>query len=288
MTVARPRSVRPSAVRAAVALALVLALAGRAAIAADACPDVPDDETGGRRAAAKEQFAKAEEAEAAGDRQGAVRRYACSLKLVPHPSTAYNLGTTAEKTGDLSMAVDAFKMYLSLAPDADDRAAIEARVARLEAKLAELRHDFPLEPAAPPAPAPVPSAAPPTASGRASAAPVAVVPAAPPESVHPHRTAGLVTLAGGAVALGTGVAFNLIARSKMSDCYREFAAGQSGALDQCDAARPFAYGSYGLFALSGALGVASLTLLLWNGETDTTLAFAPTPSGGTLLATGRF
>src|SRR5262252_11168704 len=91
------------------ALALLLTLFPlRGAGAAETCPDVPDSDAGARRAHAKEQFAKAEEAEAAGDRQTAVKRYACSLKLVPHPSTAYNLGTAAEKSGDVSMAIDAF------------------------------------------------------------------------------------------------------------------------------------------------------------------------------------
>src|SRR6266851_4596252 len=95
---------------------------------AETCPDVPDDEVALRRSMAKEWFAKAEEAEAGGDRQGAIRRYACSLNLAPHPSTAYNLGTVAEKSGDLSMAVDGFRTYLKLAPEATDRPAIEARI----------------------------------------------------------------------------------------------------------------------------------------------------------------
>ena len=85
---------------------------------AETCPDVPDDEVALRRSIAKEWFAKAEEAEATGDKQAAVRRYACSLGLAPHPSTAYNLGTVAEKSGDLSMALDGFRSYLKLAPDA--------------------------------------------------------------------------------------------------------------------------------------------------------------------------
>src|SRR5262245_2307624 len=134
-----------------VAACLVLCLlspAGRA-LAAETCPDVPEEDTTARRAMAKDWFAKAEEAESAGDRQLAARRYACSLKLVPHPSTAYNLGTAAEKSGDLSMAVDAFKMYLNLAPDAADRALVQARIARLEAKLAELRQQLEAKPITP-------------------------------------------------------------------------------------------------------------------------------------------
>src|SRR4051812_35514278 len=87
----------------------VLAWGALATARAETCPDVPDDEVALRRSMAKEWFAKAEESEAAGDKQAAVRRYACSLNLAPHPSTAYNLGTVAEKSGDLSMAVDGFR-----------------------------------------------------------------------------------------------------------------------------------------------------------------------------------
>jgi hypothetical protein len=103
-----------------------------------------------------------------------------------------------------------------------------------------------------------------------------------------HRVAGLVTLGGAVGALGVGIAFNLVARAKMNDCRAQFPNNPTQALDQCDAARPFAYGSYGLFAASGALGVTGLTLLLWRTENGTTVSWAPSPGGGAVLATGRF
>lgn len=259
---------------------LLLLMSPPASAAGDACPDVAPEDTSGRRAMAKEQFAKAEQAEAEGDRQTAVRRYACSLKLVPHPSTAYNLGTTAEKAGDLSMAVEAFKMYLALAPDANDRAAVEARVSRLEAKLADLRSQVPqLPPGGPSANGAAPAATPTPARSP--------IPPPPPPRAG-RRMAGLITLGGAAATLGTGIAFNLVARAKMSDCYDLFPRDATRALSQCDGAKPFAYGSYGLFALSGALGITGITLLLWHPESGPSVAWAPAPGGGALLASGRF
>jgi tetratricopeptide (TPR) repeat protein len=278
--------------RAALALfAFVVAAAPLAARAAETCPEVPDEEVALRRSLAKEWFAKAEEAEAGGDRQGAIRRYACSLSLAPHPSTAYNLGTVAEKSGDLSMAVDGFRTYLKLAPEATDRPAIEARIAALEARIAELRKDIaPKTPAEGAPPAPV-----------APIAPLAGTPSPAPEgpaaSPHPHRTAGLVVGGGALVALGAGVVLNVMARSKMSDCFSQWKAKMSSsALDTCDDAKPLAYGSYALFGVAGAAAVVGGVLLLWTPEPggasddapEVALAPALLPGGAALVASGHF
>jgi predicted TPR repeat methyltransferase len=146
-----------------------------------------------RRSIAKEWFAKAEESEASGDRQAAIRRYACSLSLAPHPSTAYNLGTVAEKSGDLSAALDGFRTYLKLAPEATDRPAIEARIAALDARVAELRKE--IAPKA--APAALPAAPQPPAAVAPGAAPPPL-PGPSPSAAHRKRTAGLITGAGAA------------------------------------------------------------------------------------------
>ena len=246
---------------------------------------------------AKEWFAKAEEAEAGGDRQAAIRRYACSLNLAPHPSTAYNLGTVAEKSGDLSMAVDGFRTYLKLATEATDRPAIEARIVALEAKIAELRKDIAPK-TAEPAPAQAP-AGPPAGAGAPVPAPVAA-PAGPAASnagaaAHRRHKAGWITGAGAVVALGAGVGLNLMARSKMSTCFSQYSQGVSGALDRCDEAKPLAYGSYALFAAAGVAGAVGAALLLWTPDAaaqepapEVALAPALVPGGAGLVASGRF
>ena len=255
---------------------------------------MPDDEVALRRSMAKEWFAKAEEAEAGGDRQAAIRRYACSLNLAPHPSTAYNLGTVAEKSGDLSMAVDGFRTYLKLATEATDRPAIEARIVALEAKIAELRKDI-----APKAAEPAPAVAPPSAAPPLPTPVAAPAVPAPPSTAgaaaHRRHTAGWITGAGAVGALGAGLALNVMARSKMSTCFSQFSEGVSGALDRCDEARPLAYGSYALFAAAGVTGVVGAALLLWTPdaaaqEPAPEVALAPTlvPGGAGLVASGRF
>jgi tetratricopeptide (TPR) repeat protein len=270
---------------------------------AETCPEVPDDEVALRRSVAKEFFAKAEEAEAAGDKQAAIRRYACSLGLAPHPSTAYNLGTVAEKSGDLSMALDGFRTYLKLAPEATDRPAIEARIMALEAKISELRKDIAAKPATDAAatPATTTGAAPPTAPGAATrpTAPAAGAAnrGAADAGARSRHVAGWIMGTGAVAALGTGVVLNLVARSKMNTCSTQWAATMAGsALDYCDQAKPFAYTSYALFGVAGVAGAVSA--LLFFSQPDTTppddtatapeLGLVPTNGGAALVASGRF
>jgi len=273
-------------------IAFVVAAGPIAARAAETCPEVPDEEVALRRSLAKEWFAKAEEAEAGGDRQAAIRRYSCSLNLAPHPSTAYNLGTVAEKSGDLSAALDGFRTYLKLAPEATDRPTIEARIAAIEARIAELRKDIAPKkaPDVPPAQSPV-VASPPVVTTPAPA------PTGPPPVAHPHRTAGLVVGGGAVLALGAGLALNLVARSKMSDCYSQWKMKMSSsALDTCDDAKPFAYTSYALFGVAGAAAVVGGVLMLWTPESGGAsddgpeVGFAPSllPGGAGFVASGHF
>jgi hypothetical protein len=275
---------------AALALLAFLAAWGWLATArAETCPEVPDDEVAMRRSLAKEWFARAEEAEAAGDKQAAVRRYACSLSLAPHPSTAYNLGTVAEKSGDLSMAVDGFRTYLKLAPEATDRPAIEARIATLEDKIVELRKQIAPKPPETPAPAP-------PGTGVVTTPPPALPAPAPAPDHSGRRIAAWITLGGAVATLATGVAFNLEARSKMDACNKGWAVHDVRALDRCDEAKPFAYGSYALFGAAGALGAVSAVLLIssadgggaeaTSGTTD--IGLVPTRGGAAFVASGRF
>ncbi|HEV3030883.1 MAG TPA: hypothetical protein VG319_04535 [Polyangia bacterium] len=277
--------------RALLCLTAFVLASGPVAARAETCPELPDSEVALRRSMAKEWFAKAEEAEAAADRASAIRRYACSLALAPHPSTAYNLGTVAEKSGDLSLALDGFRTYLKLAPEATDRPSVEARIIALDARIADLRQrigpktgaEEPARtgPGAPPVGAPAPPAANP-------ASPVGTAPA------RESHLAAWITGAGALAALGGGLALNFMARSKMTTCFNQFDAGTAGALDRCDEAKPLAYGSYALFGIGGAAAVVSAALMLWAPGGATTekapTAFAPAfvPGGAAFVASGHF
>lgn len=284
-----PRSGKAAFVRRLLPPLLVMALsASGQAWAQQVCPDAPPDDTVTRRSLAREWFAKAESSEANGDRESAVRQYACSLRLVPHPATAYNLGTAAERSGDLSMASDAFRAYLKLLPDAPDRSHIEARIARLDADVADLRRQIYLD-KSPPG---TTYAKPPTAEASATKKPPAPEPT-PLEAPRSdgYRTAAWIVLGGGGAALVTGVAFNLVSRDKMNTCRDPVLRMNSAAAanDACDLARPFAYGSYALFGLAAALSATGIGILVWGGGSgDVALAPAPTPGGGALLVSGRF
>jgi hypothetical protein len=273
---------------------VVFSLACQLGVArAETCPEVPDDEVALRRSMAKEWFAKAEEAEAAGDKQAAIRRYACSLGLAPHPSTAYNLGTVAEKSGDLAMAVDGFRSYLKLAPEATDRPTIEARIVALEAKISDLRKEIAPKSDAPATASAVATPAPGVAARPPGASPA---PAARDTSGHARRVAAWSAGGVAIAALGTGLALNLEARSKMSSCSSQWNATKTGsALDLCDQAKPFAYGSYALFGVAGAAAAVSALFFLWQPDAATAdepaapeVGLLPTVGGASLVASGRF
>ena len=123
------------------------------------CPTEIPAASSTRRALAKDWFSRAEAAEAASDPIGAVKAYQCSLRLVPHAFTAFNLGRLAERTGDLELAVESFNTYLKLSPEAQDKTEIEAKLAALNERIRSLRTEqLPLPPpgtaTAPPVPDP--------------------------------------------------------------------------------------------------------------------------------------
>lgn len=277
----RPR-LRPllGATLAATLLVLAPGLAG-----ANECPERPPGNNE-RRALAKEFFSRAESAERAGDDLAAIKAYACSMRMVPHPFTAYNLARVAEKAGDLDLALSSYRHYLTLKPDAQDRPDIEKRIASLEDRIAAVRDAASVpEPARPPEPAPEPSAAP-------EPPPVLRTAESPPARDEERPLLGPTewVIAGvGAAALVAGVVFNVGARSKMNDC--RSLAGENrlaAARDACDAARPFAYTSYALFGAAGVAAVADL-VLIWGRRNETErLAVAPLPGGLALSWGGRF
>jgi hypothetical protein len=278
------------------ALVLVLGMATVSLPArADDCPDNVPAASRERRALAKDWFSRAESADAANDPIGAVKAYQCSLKMVPHAFTAFNLGRLAERTGDLELAVDAFSTYVKLAPESPDRPQIEAKIAALGERIHALRAEqtpanpavvTPAVPAKPTSEPPLDlKPAPPAEATPAEKEPVA---SESPSSFSLAKAAPWIIGGAGVLALGAGVALNLSARGKMSDCRQLADQGQNdAALAACDAAPARAYASYALFGVAAAAAIADGVLLYLTKEhSERTIAASPLP-GGALLS-GRF
>ncbi len=253
-----------------------------------------------RRARAKEWFGRAEAAESAGEPIAAVKAYQCSLRMVPHAFTAFNLARLAEKTGDLELAAESYDAYLKLAPEAPDRAVVSGKIKILSDRIAELRRSQVPDP---PPPDPLPAeGTPPVGQGpTVTSEPPTDLPLPPPSPPDTESPPGLAetrrphpavyVLGGVAVgALTGGVMLNLGARTKMDECRRLAREGQSQAAGTaCDAARPRAYASYILLGVAGATAVADAILLLMSTRpSENRITLVPLPDGATFLARLKF
>ena len=110
---------------------LSAAFADVVAPAAPAAPSVP---AGPPTAAALEQaasqFQAAHRAFDGGDYESARVHYEAAFRLVPHPSTQYNLALTCERLLDYDAAIEAFERFLAVPPAAADTEAGRAEQAR--------------------------------------------------------------------------------------------------------------------------------------------------------------
>lgn len=275
-----------------VATVLVMLCAAGTARAQDCPTDLPED-AGQRRQLAKKWFSKGEAAAKAGDDLGAMKAYQCSLTVVPHAFTAYNVGQMAEKIGDLDGAINSYNQYLTLAPDAKDAKEVSDRVEVLKQRLAKVKggdnagpplekliektkEDAFLEP--PPSDKPN----------------LNVVPGAElserrrREAVY--RTAAWVAAVGGGALLIGGVVSNVLARSQMKTCNSEYAQGnQSAAESACSNAKPLAYLSYGLIGVGAAAVVTGTVLMFVHPGASDNVAVNVLPEGGLALHwSGRY
>jgi hypothetical protein len=257
---------------------ILLSLAVPAAALAQDCPTEIPASSRDRRALAKEWFGRAEAAESVSNPIAAAKAYQCSLRIVPHAFTAFNLGRLAEKTGDLELALEAFNTYLQLAPEAQDRKDIEGKISALSTRITALRNEQNPTITIPPVTGPpVTEPVGPTATTRPPGGPLpdlrpnppdpsnAVVDRAPPPEgpglkLHP----GVYVASGVAVAsLVGGIALNLSARGKMDDCHSLADQKMTEAADKaCKAARPRAFTSYALFGVAAAAAAAD-AFFIW-------------------------
>ncbi|HET9987711.1 MAG TPA: hypothetical protein VFQ65_04310, partial [Kofleriaceae bacterium] len=108
-------------------LALIVVLAAAGGAAADPHKPAPDKFT----AAAAKIFDKAVAAETAHEWRTAVGLYQQAFDLSPHPNAIFNVAALEAEHGEIEQALVAYQTYLELAPTANDRAQVEARMTEL-------------------------------------------------------------------------------------------------------------------------------------------------------------
>jgi tetratricopeptide (TPR) repeat protein len=288
-------------------------LFGPAVARAAECPASSPEDPQERRKFAKEWFGTAEAAENAGNDAEATRAYACSYKMVAHPFTAYNLGRVAERSGDYDLALKMYKAYLTLKPDANDKEDVKNKVTALEEKIAAAKEAAtapatetptaettaekpaePAEPAQPAQPAQEELAPPP----EPKPAPVAETTKPAEPEAQPQNASHIAEwVIGGtsAAALAVGIALNVAARSKMNACNTDAANhAYATANSECNAAPALAYTSYVMFGVAAVGAAVDAFLILRGGGSssssndDSSVGFLWLPSGGGLMARGRF
>jgi tetratricopeptide (TPR) repeat protein len=278
-----------------------LTVLSAAAVRAAECPSTSPDRTDERRALAKEWFARAEAAENAGNDVEAVKAYACSMKMVAHAFTAYNLGRVAERSGDLELALRSYKAYLTLKADAQDKDEVQAKITELEAKINQVKESIvggepaTTEPAAGEEKPEV--AAEPEPSKEKVEKPLPIEP--PPhvtQPVHEPRQSSHIAewVVGGVgvAAFAIWLPTYLLARSKMltANTTNDYNTSQSS----WNTAKTEAYTSYAMLGIVGAAAIVEGVLFyrLWsNGNdssSDTSVGMGWTPGGLTFSARGRF
>ena len=132
----------------------------------------------------------------AGDYEEALRSFQRSYSLCPKPEQQKNIGATHERLGNLPSAIEAYELYLKIAPqDAEDRDAIQVRITNLRKRLTPVAPSASASTSTPPPPAPEP----------------------PPPPAAPDRTAAVVVLSvGGVLAVGSLIT-GLLARSRFQE-----------------------------------------------------------------------
>jgi hypothetical protein len=273
-----------------------LTVLGASAAHAAECPASSPDRTEERRALAKEWFARAEAAENAGSDVEAVRAYSCSMKMVAHAFTAYNLGRVAERSGDLELALRSYKAYLTLKSDAPDRDEVETKIKDLEAKVKEVKESVGgVEPAATqPGPGEENPEVPVTQPTAEKPLPIEPPPRVTEPIGESHGPRHILEWAVGGVAvaaLTTGIILNVVARNDMSTANSTSDYKKSN--DAWNSAKTEAYTSYAMFGVAGAAAAVEGWLLyrLWfsgDRSADSSVSLDWVPGGASLTARGRF
>lgn len=219
---------------------------------------------------------QAAQAYAAGAAAFKAKQYAVALasferafKLDPVPILLYNIARCHEEMGNAQEAVTGFRLYLTRAPQAADRADVERRIRVMEAILKRQAVA-----AAPP------SAAPPSAAS-ASVAPTSV--AEPAESGW-QLPWGIGLASAGGLGVAVGVVFGASARSN-EDAHRAANDDATKSARWADAESDASIATASTI-IGGVLLAGGLGLILWDVLAETPAAgvdVTPLPGGGAAM-----
>ena len=262
----------PSIGRHTLSLVLTVALLSTGAVAAAD----PGDKT------FQEWVAAGSEAHQAGRLEECISAFQSAYGLQAEPELLFNVGACQFKAERHVEALGTLNRYLGTQPDEAGRKDAETLLTRIQTKLAAML-------AAKPAPAAAPEPSAPTAGDLQSGS------GATPSS-NGLRIAGWVTLAGGGLVMGTGLALQLLALSDQAavegagvDQSTGHVTGltQAEANDRAEAAEMKSAAGLGLLVTGGVSLVVGVILLSLDVEqTDEPVSLGVTP-GGVILA-GRF
>lgn len=166
------------------------------------CPPKPAKEKRARNLAGS-YFKKGEKLFVAEKYNKAIDRFLCSMTMVEHPNTVFNIAQSAELAEDKKPAHDAITAYLEAHPDSATAAELQEIIDGLadELGLGEPKPESEPEPALPEEPEPEPETSPQDAG----------VP------VKPLRIAGFVTAGAGIAGIAFGGIFLGLAASSRDD-----------------------------------------------------------------------
>ncbi len=225
--------------------------------------------------------------------EAALADFTEAASLYASPDFQYNIGLCYEKLGKLDEAIRAFSTYLRAKPDAEDRPNVEDRIQTLQERLEERRREAEAQAATPePTPEPEPEPTPPPPDDE---------PASDDDGgASPRRPlviagAALVGV-GAAVALGGGIGFGVVARSRSQAVDEIQAGGNPEALGFDDAlalereGKRFEGIQIGMAAGGAVVAVTGAVLLalgLRKPQASRPQAWLA-PSRGGLTLSGRF
>jgi hypothetical protein len=251
----------------------------------DVCPARPAAEKRAQRWAGR-WFAKGEQASKEARFQEALDSFLCSLYLMPHQNTVFNVAQLTNLVQDKAAATASLKRFRAEHPGSE----FDDELADLVVSLEKAQGIAPSEPEAPASQPPAPEA--PTAEAESTAEPDATVPATPPEPKSGAvRTTGIVLIAAAGATLITGVILAAAAGAAKGDA--EAATTYGEFRDREDAMKGRQAGAVAMFVVTGVLaGTGALMVGLGGKEKpagDTggvEVAVAPGPVG--LVVSGRF